>query len=92
MSWHVPRMSCSSAYFRFILKACPPESSVSQTCKDQVPSWLLFGSGGQGQVRSCEDTPRSSSCVAQMRLYKLCGDFAFTSGYYQEECLIRARK
>jgi hypothetical protein len=68
------------------------ESSVSQTCKDQVPNWMLFGSGGQGQVRSCEDTPRSASCVAQMRLYKLCGDYVFTSGYYQEECLIRARK
>ncbi len=68
------------------------ETVLPPTCKDQVPSWLLFGSGGQGQVRNCEQTPRSASCSANMRLYKLCGDNLFSSHYYAEECLIRARK
>jgi hypothetical protein len=68
------------------------ENVLPPTCKDQVPSWLLFGSGGRGQVQNCEQTPRSASCATNMRLYKLCGDNLFLSHYYAEECLIRARK
>ncbi|QJR16245.1 tectonin domain-containing protein [Usitatibacter palustris] len=96
----VPRPMNSFPFTWADYEQCRKSSLVPASCRDLFPTWMLFLSGGKGQLQSCQDAYRTSECDQRFRLYELCGATPGTSAdteyfknpYMREECLAIARK